>query len=136
MVNLPENVMKVINDRKASKVLATKSLDGVVHAIHLGSIVAPSPNMIAFGAIFMNRTVKNLEEMKKKNDLASVLVISGMESYQIKGRIKSYETSGPIFERMNEEIKKLGLTVKGVWILEPVEIWNQSASYEAGKKIA
>ncbi|MEM3437229.1 MAG: hypothetical protein QXP55_01665 [Nitrososphaerales archaeon] len=84
----------------------------------------------------MKETSKNLEEMKKKGELASILVILGMEAYQIRVNIKNYETSGPIFEKLSEEIKKLGLQVRGVWITEPVEIWNQSASYEAGKRIA
>ena len=136
MVSLPENVMKVINDPKASKVLATKSPEGVIHVIHVGSIIAPDPNTIAFASIFMKKTTGNLAEMKKKNELASVLVILGMEAYQIKSRIKGYGTSGPLFEKLSEEIKKFGLRVRCVWTLEPVEIWNQSASYEAGKKIA
>jgi hypothetical protein len=59
-----------------------------------------------------------------------------MEAYQIRVNIKSYETSGPIYERLSEEIEKLGLKVRGVWVTEPAEIWNQSASYEAGKRIA
>ncbi|MEM3383806.1 MAG: hypothetical protein QXL52_06335 [Nitrososphaerales archaeon] len=136
MAKLPENVMKVINDPKASKVLATKYPTGVIHVIHVGSIIAPNPNTIAFAAVLMKETSKNLEEMKKKGELASILVILGMEAYQIRVNIKSYETSGPIYDKLSEEIKKLGLQVRGVWITEPVEIWNQSASYEAGKRIA
>jgi hypothetical protein len=135
LVSLPENVIKVLNDPKASKVLTTKSPEGIIHAIHVGSIMAPNPNMIAFAAILMKKTGKNLEIMREKNELASVLVISGMESYQVKAKIKSYETSGPLFEKFSEEIKKLGLTARGVWTLEPAEVWNQSASYEAGKRI-
>lgn len=136
MVSLPENVMKIINDPKASKVLATKSPEGIIHAIHVGSIIAPNPDTIAFAAVLMKETSKNLEEMKRKGELASILVILGMEAYQIRVNIKSYETSGPIYEKLSEEIEKLGLKVRGVWITEPAEIWNQSASYEAGKRIA
>ena len=136
MVSLPENVVKVINDPKTSKVLATKSPDGAIHAIHVGSIVAPNPDTIAFAAILMKKTSRNLEEMKRKGELAAIAVILGTEAYEIKGKIKSYETSGPIYEVLSEKIRQLGLTVRGVWTLEPAEVWNQSASYEAGKKIA
>lgn len=135
MVSLPEKVMKVMNDPKASKVLATKSSEGDIHVIHVGSIVAPNPNIIAFAAIFMKRTGENLKEMKRKDQLAVLAIILGMEAYEIKGKIKSYETSGPVFDRLSEKIKELGLTVRGVWTLEPVEVWNQSPSYEAGKRI-
>ena len=36
---------------------------------------------------------------------------------------------------MNEELKKMGLKANVVWTVEPVEVFNQSASYEAGKKM-
>ena len=135
LTSIPENVIKLINDPKVVKVLSTKSPEGIIHTIPVGSIIAPSPNTVTFASIWMNNTSKNLEEMKKKNEMVSIVVISGMEAYQVKGLIKDYKTSGPIFDKITEQIKKLGLTVKGVWTLEPKEIWNQSASDEAGKKI-
>jgi hypothetical protein len=136
MVNLPEDVSKIVNDPSAIKVLATKAPDGEIHVIRVGSIFSPEPGTIAFGAILMKRTAANLEAMKLKNERPSVLVSSGTTSFEIKCSISQYITSGPLFEKMNEELKKMGLQARGVWTLGVKEVWNQSASYEAGKKIA
>jgi hypothetical protein len=136
MVNLPEEVMKAFNDPKAMKVIATKSANGNVHAIRVGSLMAAAPNMMAVGAILMKETSKNLDEMKKKNEMVSLLVSMDMKSYQVKAKVKDFQTAGPLFDKMNEELKKMGLAARGVYTFEPAEVFNQSASYEAGKKMA
>lgn len=135
MVTLPDEVFSAINDPKAGKVLATVRPDGNAHIISVGSIIAPSPNMIAFGAILMKETGKNLESMKKSSRMVSILVTSALKSYQVRGVIKDFVTSGPLFDKMNEELAKMGMKANGVWTIEPAEVWNQSASYEAGKKM-
>jgi hypothetical protein len=83
----------------------------------------------------MKRTGKNLESMKKNKEFVSVLVNKELKAYEIKALVKDYLTSGPIFERMNLELKKMGMAARGVWVLEPKEVWNQSATYEAGTKM-
>ena len=135
MVDMPEEVVSRINDPKAVKVISTISREGDVHSIQVGACVAPQPGMIAVGAILMQHTSKNLENMKKKGQSVSVLVAKEMESYQVKADIQAYQTEGPVFDAMSVEIKKLGLQLRGVWILEPTEVWNQSATYEAGKRM-
>lgn len=135
MAKMPKNVVDLLNDPKASKVIATVGSDGNPHAIMVGSINAPAEDKIAVGVILMEHTNKNLEGMKEKGQKAAILVGKEMESYQIKANIGDYQTSGPIFEAMKTEIEKIGLKLKAVWLLEPVEVWNQSASYEAGKRI-
>lgn len=135
MVNLPEEVMKAFNDPKSMKVIATKTANGNVHAIRVGSLMAPAPNMMAVGAILMKETSKNLDEMKKKNELVSLLVSMDMKSYQVKAKVKDLQTAGPLFDKMNEELKKMGLAARAVYTFEPVEVYNQSASYEAGKRM-
>ncbi|NIN51664.1 MAG: hypothetical protein GTN80_00630 [Nitrososphaeria archaeon] len=56
--------------------------------------------------------------------------------YQARCEVKSFETSGPIYENLRDALKKLGLEIRGVWLLEPIEIYNQSIGPEVGKKIA
>lgn len=136
MVKLPEDVFNLLNDPKSIKVLATKNEEGDVHAIIVGSVFSPDPSTIAFGAILMKRSSKNLEMMKERKEMASILVNKEMSAYEIKVSVKSFVTSGPLFDNMNLDLKKHGLTARGVWTLEPKEVWNQSASYEAGKRIA
>jgi hypothetical protein len=128
--------MEVLNDPNAVKIIATKAADGNVHAIRVGSMAAPAKNMVIVGAILMKRTSKNLEAMKPKGELVSLLVNKEMKAFEIKATVKDYITSGPIFDGMNEKLKPLGMAARGVWVFEPKEVWNQSASYEAGTKIA
>ncbi|MCP8321543.1 MAG: hypothetical protein H3Z52_11485 [archaeon] len=59
-----------------------------------------------------------------------------MLAYQARCKVKSLETSGPIYENFKEALKKMGFEIRGVWVLEPVEVYNQSPTPDAGKKIA
>ena len=136
MVKLPAEVMQAVNNPKAGKVLVTIKADGSPHVIQVGSIMSPDPEMIAFGAIIMKETGKNLEAMKKKKTDVAILVTAGMKSYQIKAKVKDALTSGPLFDKMNEVLKGMGMKANVVWTVEPEEVWNQSPSYDAGKKMA
>lgn len=136
MVKIPDEVVKAINNEKNPKILATVGADGAPHAIQAGSIRAPSNEMMIVGAILMKRTGKNLEAMKSDNKMASFLVLDGMKSYEVRCRVGDFVTSGPLFDTMSEKMKQVGLTVQGVWTFSPVEVFNQSASYEAGTKMA
>jgi len=135
MVKLPTEVMQAVNNPKAGKVLVTIRSDGSPHVIQVGSIMSPDPEVVAFGAILMKETGKNLEAMKKKKTDVAILVTVEMKSYQIKAKIKDALTSGPLFDKMNEVLKAMGMKANVVWTVEPVEVWNQSATYDAGKKM-
>jgi len=136
VVKIPDEVVKAINNEKNPKILATVGADGAPHAIQAGSIRAPSNEMMIVGAILMKRTGKNLEAMKSDNKMASFLVLDGMKSYEVRCRVGDFVTSGPLFDTMSEKMKQVGMTVQGVWTFSPVEVFNQSASYEAGTKMA
>jgi hypothetical protein len=136
VVKIPDEVVKAINNEKNPKILATVGADGAPHAIQAGSIRAPSNEMVIVGAILMKKTGKNLEAMKRDNKMASFLVLDGMKSYEVRCRVGDFVTSGPLFDTMSEKMKQVGMTVQGVWTFSPVEVFNQSASYEAGTKMA
>jgi hypothetical protein len=136
VVKIPDEVVNAINNEKNPKILATVGADGAPHAIQAGSIRAPSNEMMIVGAILMKKTGKNLEAMKRDNKMASFLVLDGMKSYEVRCRVGDFVTSGPLFDTMSEQMKQVGLTVQGVWTFSPVEVFNQSASYEAGTKMA
>lgn len=127
--------MKVLNDPSSVRVIATKSDKGDVHIIQAGSIKAPAPDTVVVGAILMKRTSKNLEGMKAKGELVSILAGSKMQSYEIRAKVKEMVTSGPIFDGMNAELAKMGLKANGVWVFEVKEVWNQSANYSAGTRM-
>ena len=126
-VNLPAEVAAMLNDPKAVKILTTVGADGTPHSVRVGSMASPAPNLISVGAILMKTSNANLEATKKAKKLVCVLVNSEM---------KAYMTSGPLFEGTNAALKPLGMQAKSVWTFEPQGVWDQSANYNAGKKIA
>jgi hypothetical protein len=136
MVALPEEVMKALNDPASVKVLATKTPEGEVNAIPLGSLAALDPNTIICGVVFMKQTHNNLEKMKKKGERPAVLVVSGRNAYQIHSIIKVFETSGHVLDVMNEKVKARGITITGVWFMEPETVFDQSPGPNVGKKLA
>jgi hypothetical protein len=136
MVKIPDEVFNAINNEKNPKILATVGADGAPHAIQAGSIRAPSNEMMIVGAILMKKTGKNLEAMKKEGKIASILVLDCAKSYEVRCTVGDFITSGPLFDTMSEKFKPMGLTVQGVWTFAPVEVFNQSASYEAGTRMA
>lgn len=137
MVKIPDEVINAINNEKNPKILATVGADEAPHAIQAGTIMAPSNEMMIVGAIFMKKTTKNLEAMKKGDKMASFLVLDGMKSYEVRCKVGDFITSGPLFDTMSEGLKSRGLhALQGVWTFEPVEVFNQSASYDAGTQMA
>lgn len=136
MVEMPKEVVEMFNNPQAVKVLTTISADGTLHSVRVGSLIAPAPNLIAVGAILMKTSSKNMEHMKQKNQQVALLVGAEMKSYLVQAKIKEVHKSGPLFDKMNENLKAIGLQASAVWTFEPTGVWNQSANYEAGKKIA
>jgi len=135
MVAIPEEVLKVLNDDASVRILATKSSAGDVHAIQVGSLKAPAPETIIVGAILMKRTGKNLESMKDKGEMVSILAGSQKASYEIRAKVKDKVTEGPIFDQMNSALQRLGLKASAVWVFDVQEVWNQMAGYSAGTKM-
>ena len=136
MVALPDAVMNALNDPTGVKVLATKTPEGLVNAIPLGSMMAPDPNSIVFGVVLMKKTHINMEDMQKKGDSPVVLVVTGGSAYQVHAKIKDYRTSGPILDAMNDKLKSRGIKVIGVWHMEPGSVYDQTPGPNAGKKLA
>lgn len=135
MVKIPDNVLDAINNEKNPKILATVDAEGNPHAIQAGSIRAPSDEMLIASAIMMKRTGKNLDAMRRDNKIASFLVLDGMNAYEIRCNVIDFVTSGPLFDTVSERIKQMGMTLQGVWTFAPIEVYNESASPEAGAKM-
>jgi hypothetical protein len=136
--------MKIINDPKSSKTIATISKEGRIHTIFMGSMSAFSYDQLAFAHILMKRTQLNLIDMHKKGELVSVSVTLEQTSYEIMAKVGEYHTAGPTYEKMIKELTRLGvkegldkhgIKVRGVWILEPMEVWNQSPGPNAGTRV-
>ncbi|MDC7226018.1 MAG: pyridoxamine 5'-phosphate oxidase family protein [Spirochaetales bacterium] len=131
-MKMAKEVMSLLNDQEAVKVLTSVSADGIPHSVVVGSAMAPEEGMIAAAEILMQTTSKNLAE----NSNVTVLAVKGMESYQVTATVKERQTEGPLFENVKAELAKHGMTVRGLWLFEPVEAFNQGAGPDAGKKIS
>lgn len=141
-MSLPKQAQDLFNDPAAVKALATVSPEGVLHLIPVGSMGAPDANTIAFAAVFMKEAHENLKRAKETRELVSVLAVKAVPEegiflgFQARCKVKAFDTTGPVYIGLREAIKKRGLEIRGAWILEPVEVINQSPGPEVGKKIA
>jgi hypothetical protein len=135
MVALPDDVFALVNDQKAAKVLGTRSANGDVHIINVGGSGAIDPETVFIGEIFMKKTGDNLRLAQKEKTKVSVLVSQGFKSYEVKASVKDHLTSGPIFDKMAGVFKAMKFDLKGLWLLKVEEVWNQSPTYDAGKKM-
>lgn len=130
-MKMSKEVIDLFNDQEATKVITSVSANGIPHSIVVGSTMAPQADLVCVAEVLMHNTAKNIQ----KNPNVTVLAVKGMESYQVKAKVKSRETEGAIFETAKAELDKLGLPCRGVWLFEPIEAYNQSAGPDAGKKI-
>jgi hypothetical protein len=94
------------------------------------------PETIFVGEIFMKATGENLQHAKKEGTRSSMLVSKGMQSYEVRCSVKDHVTSGPMFDKMKETFAAMKFDLKGLWLLKPEEIWNESPTWDAGRKMA
>jgi hypothetical protein len=137
MVDLPEEVHKVVNEITAIKTIATMFPDERrVHTIQMGSLTAVSADRLIFGRVLTKKTHANLMALKERGELASLLINFEKRSYEIMAKPLEYAESGPMLDRVNDLLKPVGIKAFGVWTLEPVEVWNQCPGPWAGNRMA
>lgn len=128
--------MSLVNDPSAAKVLGTKSAKGDVHLIQVGGSGAIDPETMFVGSIFMKTTGENLKKAQNDGSMVSFLVTKGYQSYEVRAKVKGYETSGPLFQNMHEKFKAMKFELHGLWLFQPTEVFNESPTYDGGRKIA
>lgn len=136
---IPKEVQDLYNDPAAIKVLATRSGEDL-HVIPLGSLRVMDANTLVCATIHMQEAHENLRAAAETGARISTLAVKAgpggpPQAYQVRCRVKAFVTSGPLFEGMNEFLKKRGMEIRGVWVLEPLEVLSQVGP-NAGKKIA
>ena len=57
-MKMTKEVMGLLNDQEATKVLTSVSADGIPHTIVIGSTMAPEDELIAAAEIMMQKTSK------------------------------------------------------------------------------
>ena len=130
-MQMTREVINLLNDKEATKVLTSVSSEGIPHSVVVGSTMAPEPGLISAAEILMQTTSKNL----KDNSTVSILAVKEMESYQVVAKVKEHQQEGPLFEKVKGELEKMGMPCRGLWLFDPLEAYNQSAGPDAGKKI-
>ncbi len=130
MGKMPQEVMNLLNDREAVKVLATIGADGTPNVAPKGSSIAVDAETVAFADIMGGKTRANLDANKK----AAVAVIKERTGYQVKGTLKGFQTSGPIFDKFVQMFKPMGMTPKAVGMIAVYEVYSVSPG-NAGEKL-
>ncbi|WKY43276.1 pyridoxamine 5'-phosphate oxidase family protein [Eubacteriaceae bacterium ES2] len=130
-MSIPQNVLNLLNDQAATKVLTSVGKDGMPHSIVVGSGMSPNGEVVCCGEVLMKKSSANLAENKN----VAVLVVKDMESYLIEAEVIEKQTEGEMFEGVKAELAKVGLPMSGLWIFKPTAIFNQSANPESGSQI-
>ena len=130
MAKIPPEAMELFKDPQASKVLATVDASGTPNVAPKGSLAALDEETIAFADIAGGKTRANLEATKK----AAVAVTKMPAGYQVKGTLKEFQTSGPVFDGFAERLKPMKMTPAAVGIIKVEEVYSLTPS-DRGKKL-
>jgi predicted pyridoxine 5'-phosphate oxidase superfamily flavin-nucleotide-binding protein len=133
-VTIPQNVQDFLKGKLGW--VSTASADGVPNAVPKGSVRLLDDSHIMFADLFSLKTRANL----RANPHVGVTVIDLQtnQGYQLKGTAELLD-SGPIFERMKEEVKKAPRPLPPpvyVVVITVTEIYDQSLGPNAGQRIA
>ena len=131
MVSMPQQVIDMINHPSTNKVMATVSPEGHPHTIVCGSLMTADPETIVVGEVFMYRTIQNLEN----DPHVEFIVWKGRDAYSIQAVSMERKTDGPEFVKMHEMLSKMNMEVSAVWTFRAIEVWDESASKNAGEKV-
>lgn len=132
MAEIPKNVLDLLRRPDSVKVLVTASEKGVPHAIVCGSIISPEPSKVAVGEILMKVSAKNMAA----NPKVSILVTKGPEAYIIKAAVGGRVADGGMLDDFNRNLEKMNLRAAAVWVFDVLEVFDEGAGPNAGRKLA
>lgn len=135
MAKMPKEVMDLLKDPTASKVLATCDAAGTLNVVPKGTLTAVDEETVAFADIFGDKTNINLNATHK-----AAVVVFKMQmppiGYQVKGTFKGFQTSGAMFDKFAKGIKeKMKLDVKSVGVIKVDAVYS-AAPPKPGAKLA
>lgn len=130
-MRIAEKILNLLKDKEAVKVVSSVSADGKLHSIAAGSVMALGEDQLGVIEIFMNTTSENIQANKK----LAVLIVKGTESYLINATAIARITDGELFEASSKAVSEMGLKAKAVWTMAVDEMFDQSASPNAGTRI-
>ena len=135
MAKMPAELMDLLKDMQASKVLATCDSAGTLNVVPKGSLSPVDEETIAFADIFGDKTNVNLKATQR----AAVAVFKTqlpLAGYQVKGTFQGFQTSGPLFDAFARQLKELlKIDIKAVGVIKVDEVYSV-APPNPGAKIA
>ena len=135
MAKMPKEVMDLLNDPRAAKVLATCDAAGTLNVVPKGTLAAANEETVAFADIWGDKTNVNLKATGK----AAVAVFKAeppFPGYQVKGTFQGFQTSGSLFDTFAKLVKEaLKLDIRAVGTIKVDEVY-QSGPPKPGAKLA
>ena len=137
-MDLPDDVMELLNNREAVKTLATIADDGTTSLVAVKAVKAPEPNVIVLAQVMAKQLYSELLHHMETGSLVSILCISArgerQVEYQIICSVREFQTAGPLYEKFLDELRARYVDLDGVWVLDPVDIVDRSASFGPGSR--
>lgn len=130
-MKMPQKVKDIFNNEPVHQ-LATSSRAGVPNVCSVGAKYLLDDETIIIVDNYFKKTLANILE----NPVVAILVRSGKESFQIKGRCR-YVTSGPVYEQARKWMKEKKDTypAKGALEIKIEEIFDSTPGTGAGSMI-
>ena len=130
-MQLPEDVVKLINDPKSIKTLTTVDKEGNPHTVPIGSMSVVDDKVAFMELLDTCKTQQNMLNCYWFKKDVSVLVVDDWakgDVYQIKGSPYKLLRQGPIWEKYLDEVWKIipDADPSGVWLITPKEVVNQN----------
>ncbi|MGA3359313.1 MAG: hypothetical protein ABSC87_03780 [Halobacteriota archaeon] len=137
-MDLPDDVMALLNDRDAVKTLATIAENGSTSLVAVKAVRAPEPSIIVFAQTVAKQLDSELLRHMDTGSLVSILCVSERGelqiAYQIICSVKEFQTTGPLYEKFLDELRARTVDLDGAWVLEPVDVIDRSASFGPGSR--
>ncbi len=131
MVNIPAEVIEIMNAKDTVKVLVTANKVGQPHAIVCGTIACPTPGKMVVGEVLMKRSTEYMVE----NSKAAFLISAGPKAYEIQVDNPVRYDNGEQLEQMNVALAAANLKAKALWMFDVVAVYDEGAGPNAGTKI-
>ena len=123
MAEMPKEVMDMMNDAGASKVLATCDATSKLNVVPKGTLAAIDEETIAFADIFGDKTNSNLSANQKAAVAVFKIDIPPV-GYQVKGTFQGSQTSGQLYDNFAQKVKELlNLDIKSVGVIKVDEVY-------------
>lgn len=131
MAELIPIILDLIKRPETNKVMSTVSPEGNPHTIVCGSLLAPDPETIIVGEVYMYATIDNLRSCPK----AEFLVWSGKNAYSIQTVAVARSESGPLFDRMNQNLDRMHMQAVAIWEFKVLSAYDESITDLAGTQV-